>query len=670
MIYDEQMDSQPYYLSIAVASVFRQPLDYLPPDGAAVAQLQPGMRVQVPFGRRELVGVLLAVKTTTTLPPEKIKHAIAVLDPAPLLSAELISLYHWVSDYYHAGIGEVILNTLPRALRQAKAVQLKKRPENCAALCSSGPELNAEQQQAVNHLQQLQQYQAVLLEGVTGSGKTEVYIQAIAQVLQRGQQALVLVPEIALTPQTVARFTARFNVPVVPLHSALAAGKRAQHWLLTREDMPLLVIGTRSSVFAPFVNLGLIVIDEEHDMSFKQQSGLRYSAKDVAIKRAFDLQIPIVLGSATPSLETYYNVAQRGFAHLRLTQRVAGAKTPTVFIEDLRGKELTSGLTPAVLQRMDQHLQGGRQVLLFLNRRGFAPVMICHHCGECANCYRCDARLVWHKRDNRLHCHHCEYVRDLPPYCEQCQQANLVPVGVGTQRLDEFLQQRYPEIDVIRVDRDSTRRKDALQDKLTVINSGKPAILIGTQMLTKGHHFPDLGLVVIVDADANLLGLDFRAEERFAQQLVQVSGRAGRAQLPGEVVVQTYQPQNDLLNTLTKQGYNGFVTPAMDLRQRISLPPYCFMAMWHAQSKQADIAERFLQNLRDFLQGLDVSVELLGPAPAAMARVKGQYRAQLMCKCAHRTQLNSALKAAVAHMASMPLVRSVRWALDVDPQVV
>ncbi len=655
-------------LSVAVPSIFRTGLDYLPLLDLNVDALQPGMRVRVPLGSRQATGILLGVKSKTDFPHSKLKPIIEVLDCSPLLSNELLELYQWVAKYYHHPIGEVILGTLPAKLRSPKPAVLKKKPQSQPWLFEKPLHLNQEQQQAVDSILSISGYHCFLLDGVTGSGKTEVYMHVIEQVLLQSKQVLVLVPEIALTPQTMSRFSQRFSVPVVALHSGLAAGARLQNWLLCQEPMPMIVIGTRSSIFAPFLQLGLIVIDEEHDLSFKQQSGLRYSARDVAIKRASQLAIPIILGSATPSFESLYNCQQGKSTHLRLTHRVGAGVMPSLQVIDLRVNPTEAGLTSLLTQAIEHELELGNQVLLFLNRRGFAPVMLCHHCGWVVRCHHCESNLVWHKRRQRLICHHCDLRRQPPPICPQCEQANLIPIGVGTEQLESTLAERFSGVEVIRIDRDTTRRKNSLEDKLSQLKRGEPAILVGTQMLTKGHHFPKLTLVGMIEVDSALMGVDFRAQERFAQQLIQVAGRAGRAEQLGRVLIQTYQPDNGFLQCLIKQGYGGIVTPQLQQRHDCQYPPYAFMAMLQADSRHATQAEQFLCQLKRRLKVSEGQTVVQGPVPAPLEKVRGRYRSQLMIKSDSRQRLHALLCQFPALIKGIYLSRSVRWSLDVDPQ--
>ncbi|MEO6698977.1 MAG: primosomal protein N' [Paraperlucidibaca sp.] len=533
------------------------------------------------------------------------------------------------------------------------------------------PELSLNDEQAVA-LAALTQapagFRVWLLQGVTGSGKTEVYLQHIAQVLSRGQQVLVLVPEIGLTPQTVARFQARFRCPVLALHSGLTDRERLNAWRQSREGTAGIIIGTRSAVFTPLARPGLIVIDEEHDVSFKQQEGFRYHGRDVAVRRAQLENIPIVLGSATPSLESLANVQAGRYQRLQLKQRAGGAKSPLVRCVDLRGQILLDGLCVAAREAMQQTLGRGEQVLVFLNRRGFAPVMLCHACGWQAGCDRCDAKPTLHRSPMRLQCHHCGSERPPPMHCPDCGSSDLRPAGVGTERLADALSQHFANTPVYRVDRDSTRRKGSLEALMSAIAKPGPAILVGTQMLAKGHHFPNVTLVVIPDCDGGLFSADFRGPERLAQQLVQVSGRAGRAEKPGRVLIQTHQPEHPLLQQLFSQGYDACAQTLLNERQLMGLPPAASMALLRAEAPHDSAPQELLSDLAQWLREDEPTVQAWGPMPAPMARKAGMHRWHLLLKASERKPLHLALARVVAWLEAEPAARRVRWSVDIDPQ--
>ena len=528
--------------------------------------------------------------------------------------------------------------------------------------------LNAEQAAALSLLTRATSFQVSLLQGVTGSGKTEVYLQHIEHVLQAGRQVLVLVPEIGLTPQTVARFRARFRCPLAVLHSGLSDKERLTAWRAARAGEVSLVIGTRSAVFTPLARPGLIIVDEEHDLSFKQQEGFRYHGRDVAVRRAQLDNIPIVLGSATPALESLANVQAGRYHRLALTQRAGGAQAPSVRCLDLRGQPLQDGLSTAARSAISETLARGEQVLVFMNRRGFAPVLLCHDCGWQAECRRCDARPTLHRDPVRLHCHHCGFEQAPPRHCPSCQSTDLRPVGVGTERLEQALMAAHPGIPVHRVDRDSTRRKGSLQALLDEIHKPGPAILVGTQMLAKGHHFPRVTLVLIPDVDGALFSADFRGGERLAQLLVQVAGRAGRGDQPGQMWLQTHQPEHPLLVTLLAQGYVAAARTLLQERELLGLPPAGYLALIRAEATRPELPLQFLQQAAVKLVQEPMGVQAWGPVPAPMARKAGLSRVHLLLKSDSRKLLHAALAHLVPWLDSLPSARQVRWSIDVDPQ--
>jgi len=507
-----------------------------------------------------------------------------------------------------------------------------------------------------------------LLDGVTGSGKTEVYLRLIAQALAAGRQTLVLVPEIGLTPQLLERFRLRFPVPIAVLHSGLADGERLNAWLAARAGLAPIVIGTRSAVFTPLPQLGLIIVDEEHDPSFKQQDGFRYSARDVAVVRAQKAGVPVVLGSATPALESLANAAAGRYTRLELPERAGSAIHPQLHLLDIRHQRLDGGISEPLYGVMGRHLERGGQVLLFLNRRGYAPVLLCHDCGWVASCRRCDAHLTYHAGQKRIRCHHCGTERPVPQQCGGCGSHDLRPIGHGTERVEEALRTRFPDTGIERIDRDATRRKGSLEAKLSRVHSGEARLLIGTQMLAKGHHFPDVTLVGILDADQGLFSADFRAGERMAQLILQVAGRAGRAERPGEVLIQTHHPDHPLLRLLIEQGYGAFAAAALEERRQAELPPYSFLALLRAEAPAAAVPLAFLEEARLLAEGLQpAGVMLLGPVPAPMERRAGRYRAQLLLQAASRAALHRLLERWLPLLEESKAGRKARWSLDVDP---
>ncbi|MEG5265498.1 primosomal protein N' [Pseudomonas sp. JDS28PS106] len=730
-------------LRLALPSPLRRLFDYRAPAGIARSALKPGMRLRVPFGRREMIGILVEVVDHSDVPDDKLKPAIALLDSEVPMPASLFKLCLWTAQYYQHSLGDTLSWALPVLLRQGEPAEtrqerfwhvapeasvddpriaraprqreamktLAQHPHGVAHQLLSKlmlnkeslnlllakqlvyvevrshapterherwlaqPELplNTEQRAACEAIRSgFGSFHAYLLAGVTGSGKTEVYLQLIRQTLEAGKQALVLIPEINLGPQTLARFEQRFNARIALLHSAVNDRDRLDAWLAARDGEADIIIGTRSALFTPMKNPGLIIIDEEHDGSYKQQEGLRYHARDLALVRARQEDIPIVLGSATPSLESLHNAYTGRYGLLRLNERAGGAQQPRFLRLDVKSRPLDSGISGPMQQAIGQTLASGQQVLVFLNRRGFAPTLLCHDCGWMSGCQRCDARMTVHQRSGELRCHHCGYVERVPRQCPSCGRVDLRPVGAGTERAEERLAILFPDYPVLRVDRDSTARKDAMSKLFETIHRGQPCILVGTQMLAKGHHFPRVTLVSILDADGGLFSGDFRASERMAQLIVQVAGRAGRAEEPGKVIIQTHLADHPLLIQLTEQGYFAFAEQALSERRAAGLPPFSHLALLRAEAHKPGQAEAFLDQAcaeaEDLLARMGLTgIELLGPVPAPMERRAGRYRAQLLLQGNARAPLHKLLSVWLLALEAMPSGRAVRWSLDVDP---
>jgi primosomal protein N' (replication factor Y) len=722
-------------LRVALPVPLPRLFDYRPPADRGADPGTVGCRVRVPFGPRELTGVVADVGAPAD-GIEGLRDAIAILDAIPLLRGELFDSLQWLARYNHAPPGEVFATALPSALRhgeplpdtdtwawrlteagQAARTGLRagSRPrqladglaegardedaladavdgwraairslaarglvERVASTAASkapapiaGPVANDEQAAAIAAVAQARdRFAPMLLDGVTGSGKTEVYLQAIADCLARGRQALVLVPEIGLTPQMLARFRARLGVPVHVLHSDLGDAQRARVWAAAWRGEARVIVGTRSAVFTPLPAAGLIVVDEEHDASYKQQDGIRYNARDFALVRAKALGVPILLGSATPSLESLHNAMLGRYAHLRLHQRAGVARPPSVRVIDVRKRPLQAGLSQQLLEAMGAALAAGGQVLVFKNRRGYAPVLLCHDCGWTAHCQRCSTpanstAMTVHAGGRRLQCHHCGARRPVPLACPDCGALALQPQGNGTERIEEFLAQRFPDVPVLRVDRGSTRRRDSLEALLDGFGT-QPGILVGTQMLAKGHDLPNLTLVAVVGIDEGLFSADFRAHEKVAQMLVQVAGRAGRATRPGAVWLQTHHPQHPLLQTLIEGGYHAFAGQELVQREAAGFPPFAHLALLRAEAAAADPPTAFLQAARALL-GDVAGVDQYGPLPAPMPRRAGMQRMQLLLSAGERRNLHAALDAVVPRLQALPEARKVRWSIDVDP---
>lgn len=535
-------------------------------------------------------------------------------------------------------------------------------------------QLNQQQQAAIdcvaNHLNY---YQAFLLFGVTASGKTEVYLRLIEKVIQAGKQALVLVPEIGLTPQTLKRFNDRFNVSIGLFHSGMTEQQKLQNWLSAQRGNSQIIIGTRSAVFTPMKNPGIIIVDEEHDRSFKQQQGFRYSARDVAMVRAQIENIPVLLGSASPSLESLANVASGKISQLDLKQKAKSHHALSYRIIDLKNQPTRQGLSLQLIDGIKQHLQNNSQVLLFLNRRGYAPVLLCHQCGWSSSCKRCDTHFTYHQQNHFLQCHHCGSSRKSPTHCPQCHSEEIIPIGFGTERLQETIQALFPEAKIARIDRDTTRTKTAMSEFVNSVKAGEVDILIGTQMLAKGHHFPNVTLVGLIDMDGALYSADFRAPEYAAQLITQVSGRAGRAEKAGEILIQTHHVDHPMLHQVIHSGYAKFSQLALEERQQAELPPYTYAAVFHAESPQAGNVKNFLQevktqlNQHNYLAHNHTAIEILGPVPAMYEKKAGKFRYQLLLQSHQRNHLHQLLKNTIEKIENLKSAKRVRWRLEIDP---
>lgn len=732
------MASSSIILRVAVPSPVRRSFDYLPPPDVEPRCLLPGIRLRVPFGRRNVIGVLLELVSRPRIDRSRLKAAVEALDTCPVVPDPLLRLAAWASDYYHHPPGDVFSHLLPGLLRQGRAprrqVRTLWRLTDAGRAVDPGATGSAMRQSAILKLLQtrtdavaqaelnatfphchaplkrlqekgwirptqapveppsrveetralsvnpgqttavdavsaaLGRFEAFLLEGVTGSGKTEVYLRIIERVLARGDQALVLLPEIGLTPQMIGRFRSRLEVAVALYHSGLSERERLDAWVMAGSGEAPVILGTRSAVFLPLARPGILIVDEEHDMSYKQQEGFRYHARDVAVMRARQASIPVVLGSATPSLESLYNAARGRYRHLTLANRAGNALPPRMRLLDIRQRPLEDGVSDTLLQAAARHLDHGNQVLIFLNRRGYAPTVLCHDCGWVARCQRCDAHLVLHQGDGVLRCHHCGGQQALPGHCPECRSAELRPLGQGTERIEQSLRRRFAGHEVIRIDRDSTRRKGTLQALLDKVREGKGMILVGTQMMAKGHHLPDVTLVGVLNADAGLFSADFRASERMAQTIIQVAGRAGRSDKPGTVLIQTHHPEHAQLQALIDNGYPAFARALMDERRQAELPPFAGMALMRAEATEQSAPQAFLTEARRKAEHRhDSHVQLLGPVPAPMERRAGRYRAQLLIQARRRSHLHELLDAWLPEVEGLPAARKVRWSLDVDP---
>ena len=628
-----------------------------------------GYRVRVPFGRRDKVGVIVAVAESSDWPGDQIKPAHAILRDLPPLGADFFALCEFVSGYYQSPLGETILQALPAGLKRPlpPARRNARRPK--APPAQAQPELTPEQSAAVEAVAAETGFQPWLLYGVTGSGKTEVYLRLIERVLAGGGQALVLVPEINLTPQLEARVRGRFpGAEVVTLHSDLAEAARERNWRAAQAGAAI-VLGTRLAVFAPLPRLGLIVVDEEHDSSFKQQDGIRYSARDVAVFRASLLSIPIVLGSATPAMETWANGLSRRYRRLSLEQRAhAAARLPAIGVLDTRRQAVREGVSEGLLAAIKTRLERGEQSLIFLNRRGYAPVLACAACGWVSRCRRCAANLVVHLADRRLRCHHCGFETQVPKACPTCGNQDIHPFGRGTQRLEAWLGEQFPAARILRVDRDAVKSRSQWEAVLARIHGGDADILVGTQMLAKGHDFPRLTLVGVLGADAALFAADWRAPERLFAQLMQVAGRAGRADLPGEVLIQTQYPDHPLYGALVRHDYPGYAETLLAERRQAGFPPYAYQAVLRAEAGEMVPAIDFLATAR----ALPVAVEqrevtLFDPVPMRLSRLANRERGQLLVEAVSRRALQAFLPHWREAIERIRVPAGLRWHLEVDP---
>ena len=701
-------------VQVAVPRPLRKPFSYTVP---AHMTAPVGSRVRVPFGASTVVGVIIGSATSTA--GMKLKPVIDVIDVDPIVGRDLIQLAAWCADYYHHPIGDVLATMLPVLARRGEPALVRPKPiwrarQGDRSLLARAPrqrethdllsalgavrdselsvygldrrimralaakdlavetneqptirrgvssiEANLEQRVAIEQIVgALGKPETLLLEGVTGSGKTEVYLRAIEEVIDRGQQALVLVPEISLTPQTASRFLTRFGTAGT-YHSGASDRDRYDTWLECATGKQPILIGTRSAIFTPFENLGIVIVDEEHDSSFKQGEGFRYSARDLAVKRGHDLGIPVVLGSATPAIETMTNVTRKRYRHARLSQRPGGATMPRFEIVDTRGLRLDRGLSEPVTAAIGRHLSSRSQVLVFINRRGFAPVLFCPDCRWQSACRFCDNRMTVHRHPPQLRCHLCDAIEAIPAECPECA-GELVNIGAGTQRIEEALAEQF-DVPIHRIDRDTTRSTTRLEANLAEVREGEPLILIGTQMLAKGHHLPAVTLVVVIDADQGFLSADYRAPERTAQLIVQVAGRAGRAERPGEVWIQTLDPQNDNLTALLADGYRGFAEREAGHRQAARMPPFGFLALLRADALDPSSPQRFLAEFTNSPNAFGVT--LAGPAPAPIPRRANRYRFQLMVRADQRRDLHRYLQS----IEAIEPPRHVRFSIDVDP---
>ncbi|HRP74652.1 MAG TPA: primosomal protein N' [Rhodocyclaceae bacterium] len=723
-------ESEARIVRVALPVPIPQLFDY---KAENVAESDIGRCVSVPFGRGEKCGVIVSLPETPDVDQSRIKRVRHIQREVPPLPRDWLELVSFVSRYYHAPLGEVIALALPPGLRRADVVSSEsadpflaitpagmsvlgevRRSSRALALLRNLPPTEALRRSRVRalaageavgdairrgwlaavdgpkcldpalDLPQLteEQRHAVaavvahgagfscwLLQGVTGSGKTEVYLRLAQTELECGRQVLMLVPEIALTPQLETRVADRFpGAHIVSLHSGLSAGARSRGFVQALEGRADIVLGTRLAIFAALPRLGLILVDEEHDASYKQQEGVRYSARDIAVWRARQRQIPIVLGSATPSLESWQHVRSGRYLELRLRARAVSERLPTVRSIDTRRTRLDEGLSPALVEAIRARIERGEQSLVFLNRRGYAPVLSCASCGWISHCPHCSANLVVHLADGRMRCHHCGCDAAIPRACPVCGNQDIQPFGRGTQRLEARLTELFPEARILRVDRDSARTRSQWEALLEKIAAGEADLLVGTQMMAKGHDFPNLTLVGVIGADASLHAADFRAPERLFQQLMQVGGRAGRGRLAGEVLIQTEYPDHPLYRFLARHDFDGFAAREFEERGRAGFPPHSFQAMLRSDAPSLEDSRNFLAHARRLAQEIaPPGVRVFDPVPMRMTRLARRERAQLLVESDERPLLQGFLAEWIAVLRAQRTARDLRWQLDVDP---
>ncbi len=645
----------PHMLALArwLAGYYHHPLGEVLatclPAGARSGRtmLHPGTRVWKLSSRFEAAGEQLACRSLLARAPRQVALFDLLASTGPVSRHTLYQTGFSLAQIRALADKQIIEEVLNdrRNVEESKYIHLlQPTPEQQSAIQSIDSSLGT--------------FSPWLLEGVTGSGKTEVYLRLIERVVAQAGQALLLVPEISLTPQTIAQVRARFPNSV-NFHSGMTDAERWETYIACKDGSANVLVGTRSAIFAQFPKLDLIIVDEEHDASFKQQDGLRYSARDVAVLRAQALGIPVVLGSATPSLESFDNVRRGRYRLLQLKSRPGAASPATFHVLDIRGQPLDEGLSQDMVRVMERHLSAGGQVLTYVNRRGFSPVLMCGSCGWVAGCPHCDSRMTLHRQPSILRCHHCGFHKPVPPHCEN-GHTSLLPVGFGTQRTESALERIFPDYPVLRIDRDTTRNPQQLEEHLERVHSGQPMLLVGTQMLAKGHHFPDVSLVAIINADAGFMSADFRAPERTAQTIMQVAGRAGRAERIGEIWIQTLQPEHPSLQRLVGEGYAAFASHELENRVSAGLPPATAMALIRADATTVSEAASFLEDLK---RRLDDGIAVSGPVPAPIQRIANRHRLQLLLLSDNR----SALQRNCAHIRAIPETRTLRWSIDIDP---
>ncbi|MBW0454122.1 MAG: primosomal protein N' [Candidatus Kinetoplastibacterium crithidii] len=678
-----------FWLKVAIRSPMGSVFEY-----KSKKKIPLGSRVIVPFGKRTIIGIVCGYLLKPSFELSQIKMVIEVLDDLPPFSIDWLRLIKFASEYYQRSLGDVIYSVIPAPLRNISAYQGKKKvklgPVVRANLKTtkydvfskeSTYELNNQQQEAINKIISLDNFKTVVLYGVTGSGKTEVYLNSANAFINIGRQILFLVPEINLTPQLENAVRSYFDnlikqEEIVVIHSGLSIQERVKSWSKIQQSQARVVLGTRMAIFAPMDNLGLIVIDEEHDISYKQQNGLKYSARDIAIWRAKDLNIPIILGSATPSLETWNHVKNNHYLLISLDTRVKNITMPAIRLVDTKSMLCSNILTDELIEAIKVRLSKKEQSLIFINRRGYAPVFYCYACNWISSCPRCSVYTVIHSYSNnhyKLHCHHCGYHSNIPKICPSCGNQDLKTIGFGTQKIAETLFSIFPEARIVRIDSDTTKHKGSVNLLLSAVHGGEVDILVGTQMVTKGHDFSMVSLVGVINSDSMLFSQDFRSSERLFSQLMQVSGRAGRHIDEAEVIIQTSFPDHLVYQSLIKHDYVGFANALLEERKKTLLPPYVFQALLTAESKKIDISMSFLEKINFFIKN-DIlqqfternQIVCYEPLPARLVKISNVERAQLLIESSTRTTLLSFLRLLIPNISAHKNSK-IRWHLEVDP---
>jgi primosomal protein N' (replication factor Y) (superfamily II helicase) len=719
------------YVDLIFNTPLRRSFTYSFPE--ELGQAFCSQRVRCRFGKqKQAIGIVFHIHDTKPPGDFKISAIESVIDQQPIVSDDVWQLIKWSADYYTHPVGEAVFSCLPVKLRQGEPanyqselvlkitakepnfksnatklkqtyqdisqhlIRLSQKSEFGIAKATidkllaqelitveseqlirpstkhnDKPEKLSEEQTQVLAKIDYQRYQSLLIQGITGSGKTEIFLQAIETCLEKNQSALILVPEIGLTPQTLHRFRDRFDARIEVLHSQLSDSQRLHIWLKCLNNQVDILIGTRSSIYSPLTNLGIIIIDEEHDPSYKQQEGFRYHARDLACKRAHQADIPVLLASATPSLETLANTQLNNFEVAYLSKRLSGNLAPIKTV-NMTTEPSSHGISHHLMSAIKHYLAKEQQVLLFINKRGFSPVLRCEECNWLSECKRCDANMTYHKRHNQMRCHHCGNQHQKPHYCPQCLTGELIPLGLGTEKVDEWLQQKFPEKHVVRVDRDTASTKNKLEGRLTQIHDGHADIIIGTQMLAKGHHFKNLGLVGILDVDGSFFTADFRGSERLSQLVLQVAGRAGRELTDSEVILQTHYPDHPLIERIQQQDYAKISQWLLQERQDAMLPPYRHQTVIRANCHQFNHAMNFLQDVKQIIQinqtQTSDQVSLIGPMPAPIEKRAGKFRCYLILEANQRSSLRNSLQTNMHLITNSAFANKVRWYIDVDPK--